>query len=210
MHCNHSFSFNVCFTSKFRSNKPPVALPTNTGSTPSPTVCSKETTTAPTRVHFPISDDEEHVTIKKRNSIRGIQKGYSSGASSISDESITEPEPKGHTRDTSDILRLESLKNSLLQDGTLSTNVVRMETPFGKSIESVYDGVHDGEILGSGISGVVRLVTHRDTGIKFAVKILDLGLIKSDAVLEQLRDEIFIMLQLDHPHIVRLEEVSSA
>ena len=154
------------------------------------------------RVHWP--SEAERVTIAKanRNSLRRIQKGYSSGASSISDESETE-RTKGHTRDTSDILRLESLKTSLLQDGTLSTNVVRMETPFGKSIETVYDGVHDGEILGSGISGVVRLVTHRDTGIKFAVKILDLGLVKSDAVLEQLRDEIYIMLQLDHPHIVQ-------
>jgi hypothetical protein len=158
------------------------------------------------RVHWPTDADHVAIAGTKRNSIRGIQKGYSSGASSISDEEL-ETERKGHTRDTSDILRLESLKNSLLQDGTLSTNVVRMETPFGKAIESVYDGVHDGEILGSGISGVVRLVTHRDTGIKFAVKILDLGLIKSEAILEQLRDEIYIMMQLDHPHIVRLEEV---
>ena len=67
--------------------------------------------------------------------------------------------------------------------------------------------MHDGEILGSGISGVVRLVAHKVTGVKYAVKCLDLGLVKSDAVLEQMRDEIYIMLQLDHPNIVRLEEV---
>jgi calcium-dependent protein kinase len=179
---------------------------TKSTASPSPGNSSKETKSPPVRVHWPTDADHVAIAGTKRNSIRGIQKGYSSGASSISDEEL-ETERKGHTRDTSDILRLESLKNSLLQDGTLSTNVVRMETPFGKAIESVYDGVHDGEILGSGISGVVRLVTHRDTGIKFAVKILDLGLIKSEAILEQLRDEIYIMMQLDHPHIVRLEEV---
>lgn len=141
-----------------------------------------------------------------RTKPKGIQKGYSSGASSISDESDRETK-KGHTRDTSDLIRLQSMKASLLSEGNVCTNVVRIETPFGRSIETVYDGVHDGQILGSGISGVVRLVTHKDTGMKFAVKILDIGLVKSDAILEQLRDEIYIMLQLDHPNIVRLEEV---
>lgn len=148
--------------------------------------------------------DEEDIEQVTRKKPAPIQKGYSSGASSISEgESPT----KGHTRDASDLLRLESMKTDLLTGGSLNTNVVRMETPFGKPIESVYDGVHHGEILGSGISGVVRLVTHKGTGCKYAVKILDIGLVKSDAVLDQLRDEIFIMCQLDHPNIVRIEEV---
>jgi calcium-dependent protein kinase len=91
--------------------------------------------------------------------------------------------------------------------GELKTNVVRLEVPFGKPIEEVYCGVHDGPILGSGISGVVRMVTHRATGVKYAVKSLDLGLIETADGLHQLREEIFIMCQLDHPNIVRLEEV---
>lgn len=62
-------------------------------------------------------------------------------------------------------------------------------------------------MLGSGVSGVVRLVTHKASGVKYAVKCLDLGLIKSEEGLDQLRSEIYIMCQLDHPHIVRLEEV---
>jgi hypothetical protein len=115
---------------------------TKSTASPSPGNSSKETKSPPVRVHWPTDADHVAIAGTKRNSIRGIQKGYSSGASSISDEEL-ETERKGHTRDTSDILRLESLKNSLLQDGTLSTNVVRMETPFGKAIESVYDGVHD-------------------------------------------------------------------
>ena len=36
---------------------------------------------------------------------------------------------------------------------------------------------------------------------------LDLGLVDTDEGLQQLREEIFIMCQLDHPNIVRLEEV---
>ena len=90
--------------------------------------------------------------------------------------------------------------------GTLGQNVVHLEVPFGKPIEEVYDGVHNGPVLGSGISGMVRLATHKATGIKYAVKVLDLGLVEADG-LQQLREEIYIMCQLDHPNIVRLEEV---
>jgi calcium-dependent protein kinase len=85
--------------------------------------------------------------------------------------------------------------------------MVHIEIPFGLPIEEVYDGVHDGPILGSGISGLVRLISHKATGIKYAVKCLDLGLVKSPEGLQQLRDEITIMCQLDHPNIIRLIEV---
>ena len=61
--------------------------------------------------------------------------------------------------------------------------------------------------MGSGVSGIVRLVEHRATGVKYAVKCLDIGLIDSMEGLRQLRNEIFIMCQLDHPNIVRIEEV---
>ena len=71
----------------------------------------------------------------------------------------------------------------------------------------MYDGVHAGEILGSGVSGLVRRVTHVATGIEYAVKCLDLGLLNTEEGLEYLRQEIFIMCQLDHPNILRLEEV---
>lgn len=53
----------------------------------------------------------------------------------------------------------------------------------------------------------MRLVTHRDTGVKYATKCLDIGLVNSVEGLRQLRNEIFIMCQLDHPNIVRIEEV---
>jgi calcium-dependent protein kinase len=89
----------------------------------------------------------------------------------------------------------------------LSSKVVHIEVPFGKPIEEVYDGVHDGPVLGSGVSGLVRLTKHKATGVKYAVKCLDLGLVGTKEGLEQLREEIFIMCQLDHPNIVRLEEV---
>ena len=51
------------------------------------------------------------------------------------------------------------------------------------------------------------MITHRATGIKYAVKCLDLGLINTPQSLLQLRNEIFIMCQLDHPNVMRIEEV---
>lgn len=71
----------------------------------------------------------------------------------------------------------------------------------------MYEGVHDGPVLGKGVSGIVRRVTHRATRVNYAVKCLDLGLLRGERELRALRDEIFIMCQLDHPNIVRLEEV---
>ena len=68
--------------------------------------------------------------------------------------------------------------------------LVPIETQLGKPIESVYDGVHDGPELGTGITGVVRKVTHKKTKHEYAVKNLDLGKIKTEAELQQLREEV--------------------
>lgn len=82
-----------------------------------------------------------------------------------------------------------------------------VQTDYGRPIDEIYEGVHDGPVLGTGVSGIVRRVKHRQSGISYAVKCLDLGLIRDERGLKALHDEIFIMCQLDHPNIVRLEEV---
>jgi calcium-dependent protein kinase len=89
----------------------------------------------------------------------------------------------------------------------LTTPPSSLQTPFDTPIEEIYDGVTDGIILGTGISGTVRQIVHRTTGIKYAVKCLDLSLINTDEALVQLRNEIYIMCQLDHPNVMRIEEV---
>ncbi|GKY90494.1 hypothetical protein MPSEU_000023200 [Mayamaea pseudoterrestris] len=114
--------------------------------------------------------------------------------------------PKTLVHSTSQI-GLDEMIEDRRAEGDLRQNVVHIEVPFGKPIEEVYDGVHNGPVLGSGISGLVRLVTHKATGLKYAVKVLDLALVDTAEGLRQLREEIFIMCQLDHPNIVRLEEV---
>jgi len=102
---------------------------------------------------------------------------------------------------------LDSIIEARREDGDLVKNMVHIEAPFGKPIEEVYDGVHDGRVLGKGVTGLVRLATHKATGIKYAVKCLNLSKFDTEESWRQLRDEVFITCQLDHPNIVRLEEV---
>lgn len=142
--------------------------------------------------------------------------GYSSGASTpvdgrsldgsfhdIRDRAFSgNPKTLSHSNS---VLGLDNMIEARKGEGDLMNNMVHIEVPFGKPVEEVYDGVHTGPVLGSGISGLVRLVTHKATGHKYAVKCLDLGLVDSAEGLQQLREEIFIMCQLDHPNIVRLE-----
>jgi len=114
-----------------------------------------------------------------------VRPGYSSGASSYEGSDAGDAHSDFELYDHSslsidrsrhsDTLALGSLRKEICSEGTLSGTVVRIETPFGKPIEEIYDGVHEGPVLGSGVSGIVRLISHRDTGLKYAVKILDLG-----------------------------------
>mmetsp|Transcript_6659 Transcript_6659/g.11997 ORF Transcript_6659/g.11997 Transcript_6659/m.11997 type:complete len:701 (-) Transcript_6659:453-2555(-) len=97
--------------------------------------------------------------------------------------------------------------DSSSDDDNLQSQIVPIEDPFGTPIEEVYDGVHTGRELGSGAAGKVRLCVHKTTGIRYAVKCLDLRLIETDIGRQRLSDEIRIMRRLDHPNIVRLEGV---
>lgn len=137
--------------------------------------------------------------------------GWSSGASTPRQDSMDLSIHSQHNSSrslmhSSSILGLDKMIEAKAEKG-LTNNIVHMEVPFGKPIEEVYEGIHDGSVLGSGISGLVRLCTHKVTGVQYAVKCLDLGLVDTDEGLQQLREEIAIMCQLDHPNIVRLEEV---
>lgn len=92
----------------------------------------------------------------------------------------------------------------------LGNNCVDIVTANVARISDVYEGVEDGPILGYGISGVVRKVKHRETGAEFACKTLPLDKIETEEGLDQLKEELGILMQLDHPNIVKLEGVYEA
>ncbi|KAM0947548.1 putative protein kinase CAMK-CAMKL-CHK1 family [Dioscorea sansibarensis] len=64
-----------------------------------------------------------------------------------------------------------------------------------------------GKTLGEGNFGKVKYARCVDTGRKFAVKILDVGLILSLKIADQIKREIGSLKLLRHPNIVRLHEV---
>jgi len=85
---------------------------------------------------------------------------------------------------------------------TLTQNIVSINQ--GKRIQDFYE-VHDDNVLGSGISGQVKLCAHIETGRQYALKVLSKKMLK-DETLADLKAEINIMASLDHPNIVRIVE----
>jgi tRNA A-37 threonylcarbamoyl transferase component Bud32 len=72
--------------------------------------------------------------------------------------------------------------------------------------QNVLEYYEMGKMLGQGRFGTVRVVTHKDTGKKFAVKIMN----KKDMTiseLEMVKNEIEILKICHHPNIIKLHEV---
>lgn len=65
--------------------------------------------------------------------------------------------------------------------------------------------IDDQPVLGTGFSGAVGICIHKATGTKYALKTLHKNRVKQHQ-LQQLKDEIAIMQDLDHPNILRLHE----
>ena len=74
-----------------------------------------------------------------------------------------------------------------------------------RSAESFLENYEQGKVLGSGITGQVRVVKNKLTGVEYAMKTINLDRVDK-AQLKELRNEIKILSQLDHPNIVRLYE----
>jgi serine/threonine protein kinase len=84
----------------------------------------------------------------------------------------------------------------------LSQNIVTEN--FDKDIRDYYD-IDKQTVLGSGISGSVRICVHLATGNQYALKSLTKKKVKAEKLL-RLKEEIQFMADLDHPNILRLNE----
>lgn len=69
---------------------------------------------------------------------------------------------------------------------------------FGTNVRDVYDGLDGDLVLGTGNWGVVKVVTRKRDGKKFACKIVKLDPSMTDQQIEELRTEISALRQLDH------------
>ena len=77
-----------------------------------------------------------------------------------------------------------------------------------ESISSVYNLPHKDEksaVLGSGATSTVRIIEHKVTGTKYALKTIKLNRV-AKAELKALFKEVEIMKKLDHPNIIRVVE----
>mmetsp|Transcript_7294 Transcript_7294/g.17786 ORF Transcript_7294/g.17786 Transcript_7294/m.17786 type:complete len:550 (-) Transcript_7294:179-1828(-) len=63
-----------------------------------------------------------------------------------------------------------------------------------------------GRLLGAGMTGAVHIATHRKSGKKYAIKSINKRKL-DPAQLGELKNEVELLRQLDHPNIVRLYEV---
>ncbi|GBG26237.1 Protein kinase, putative [Hondaea fermentalgiana] len=100
--------------------------------------------------------------------------------------------------------RWSALSNSASTPHTedFHSQLVRLESSFEE-----YDRAYEeGATLGEGITGCVKEVTHEASGKRFAMKSINLDRIDK-AQVKELKTEIGILKQLDHPNIVRLHEV---
>ncbi|PFH32288.1 calcium-dependent protein kinase CDPK4 [Besnoitia besnoiti] len=92
-----------------------------------------------------------------------------------------------------------SFFNSLTRTPLFSS---RIKTQL--KLEQVYEV--SSHVLGTGISGAVRIAKHRQSGRKVAVKTLSLSSMAPKKTL-MLYNEVSIYLQVDHPNICKLLEV---
>ena len=90
------------------------------------------------------------------------------------------------------------------QASTIYQNFVR-ENFTGGSCSDTYE-VHGTSKLGKGSYGSVYLATHRITGDERAVKVMNVDRITS-YYLRKLHTEIAILKSLDHPNIIKLQDV---
>eukprot|EP00752_Nemacystus_decipiens_P018346 g16458.t1 len=97
----------------------------------------------------------------------------------------------------------KKLARNKRKEANLVHNLVHEQ--FGRDIRELYD--IDDDVLGEGIQGVVRTVVNKQTGIKFAMKTVPIGAGQNSTAMEQLRSEVDLIRRLDHPNIVRLQEV---
>eukprot|EP00755_Sulcionema_specki_P013746 Sspe_Gene.54826::Locus_30210_Transcript_1_1_Confidence_1.000_Length_2140::g.54826::m.54826/K07198/PRKAA, AMPK; 5'-AMP-activated protein kinase, catalytic alpha subunit len=64
-----------------------------------------------------------------------------------------------------------------------------------------------GETLGKGGFGIVKMATRERTGQQFAAKIVDMGMVRQQNILEYVDRETRLIAKLNHPHIIALQEV---
>lgn len=74
-----------------------------------------------------------------------------------------------------------------------------------KAGNDIWNHYEQGDQIGKGMTGGVWVITHKKTGAQYAMKSIILNRMKRE-LLEDLRNEIELLKQCDHPNIIKLYE----
>jgi len=86
-----------------------------------------------------------------------------------------------------------------------STGEFRARLSQARAAARFFEEYEEGEKLGEGITGTVRVVAHRRTGKRYAMKTINLNRVNKRQ-LRELRLEVSALKLVDHPNVVKLYE----
>jgi len=121
-----------------------------------------------------------------------VNRGNSAGSSSGSSSRDAEKSPT-------------TIQEEIKSKRAMQSFVTNLVTEIrDRDIRDFYD-IDSTAVLGTGISGEVRIAIHKATRTEYALKTLNKKKVKEEK-LQQLKEEIRIMTLMDHPNILRLQE----
>jgi hypothetical protein len=97
-------------------------------------------------------------------------------------------------------------RSSSMASRTLQ-KMIHTQSSADISIDDLYEGMGRGKVLGTGITGAVRIVKNKRTGKEYAHKLLRVSRVRSARKRNQMRMEVDVLKTLDHPNIVKIQEV---
>ena len=103
------------------------------------------------------------------------------------------------------IYAIDQMKEIYNSNGYYDNKKMLCNNLLGRNINEFYI-IHENKLLGKGTYGSVYLATYRKTGKQEAVKIIHLDLLNSYQM-RKIDNEIVILKCLDHPNIIKLQNV---
>jgi len=103
------------------------------------------------------------------------------------------------------IYAVNQMKQTYISNGIFNYKKMLCNNLLIRNINEVYH-IHENKLLGKGSYGLVYLATNRKSGKQEVVKILHLDHLNSYNI-RKIDNEIVILKSLDHPNIIRLQNV---
>ena len=101
---------------------------------------------------------------------------------------------------------IDALSKTSSMASPVLQRMIHTSSSIHMDINDVYE-MKGGRVLGTGVTGAVRVVQHKLTGKEYAHKLLRISRVRSNRKRKQMYREIQVLKTLDHPNIVKIHEV---